>query len=154
MKGRPGITGRNLLEKGLRFLKRDVVIFAFFLLLSFFFWYLNSLRKDVEVEMKYPVKYLNPPKDKVVSNDPPQKLLFYLKGPGYSIIKLKLSGSRAPVNIDFSKVVYKRVPDSQPPEYYIVSGNLINSFSKQLRADFQILSVKPDTLYITFDKKK
>lgn len=148
------MTGKDLLGKGVHFLKRDVVIFAFFLLLSFFFWYLNSLRKDIEVDLKYPVRYINPPKDKVISSDLPQKLLFNLKGPGYSIIKLKLSVGRTPVLIDFSKVGYKRVPDSQPPEYYIVSGNLINSFSKQMRADFQILSIKPDTLYITFEKKK
>ena len=153
MEGRPGTTGKNLFGKGIHFLKRDVVSFAFFLLLSFFLWYLNSLRKDIEIEIRYPVRYINPPAGKVASGDLPENLVFSIKGPGYSVVKQKLSVSRSPVSIDFSRVSCKRVPDSQPSEYYIVSGNLISSFSKQLRSEFQILSIKPDTIYVTFQRK-
>jgi hypothetical protein len=153
VKGRPGTTGGNLFGKGIHFLKRDVMSFAFFLLLSFFLWYLNSLRKEIEIEIRYPVRYINPPAGKVASGDLPQNLVFNIKGPGYSVVKQKLSVSRLPVSIDFSKVNYKKVPDSQPTEYYIVSGNLISSFSKQLRSEFQILSIKPDTIFVTFQRK-
>jgi len=40
---------------------RDIVIFGFFLLLSFIFWYLNSLEKEVEYSIRYPVRYVNLP---------------------------------------------------------------------------------------------
>jgi hypothetical protein len=153
VKGRPGTTGKSLFGKGIHFLKRDVVIFAFFLLLSFFLWYLNSLRKDIEIDITYPVRYINPPMGRIAGGDLPQKLIFNIKGPGYSVVKLKLTGIRSPVSIDFSRISYKKVPDSQPPEYYIVSGNLISSFSKQLRSEFQILSIKPDTIFVTFQRK-
>ncbi len=152
MKGRPGSTGKDLFGKGIHFLKRDVVSFAFFLLLSFFLWYLNSLRKVIEIEIRYPVRYINPPAGKIVSGDLPQNLYFSIKGPGYSVVKQKLSVSRTPVLIDFSKISCRKVPDSQPTEYYIVSGNLIGSFSKQLRSEFQILTIKPDTIFVTFRK--
>jgi hypothetical protein len=153
VKGRPGITGNNLLGKGVHFLKRDLIIFAFFLLLSFFFWYLNSLRKDIDIDLKYPVRYINPPRDRIADGDLPQQLVLNLKGPGYSIVKHKLSGSRTTVTIDFSKVTLKKVPDTKPVEYYIVSSSLIPGFTRQLRSDYQILSVKPDTIFVTFEKK-
>jgi len=130
--------------------KRDVVIFVFFLFLSFGFWYLNSLRKDFELEMRYPVKYVNPPGGRKIDNEIPSKLTFNLKGSGYSIIKLRLSANRYPLVIDFSRVTYRRVPESRGPEYFIVSNSLIPDFSRQLRSEFQILSVKPDTILILF----
>jgi hypothetical protein len=154
VRGKVGIWLKKLTKKEVSLFRKDVIIFAFFLFLSFIFWYLNSLRKDIEIDIKYPVQYINPPKDRVISNDPPSKLIFSLKGPGYSIIKLKISGNRAPVVIDFSKVTYKRLPDSGLSEYYIVSSGLARNFRQQLRTDFEIISVKPDTLFFVFDKKK
>lgn len=153
MKGKISIWLKKFTEKGVSSFKRDVVVFAFFLFLSFFFWYLNSLRKDIEIDLRYPVRYINPPKDRVIANELPPKLTFNLKGPGYSIIKLKISGNRSPVVIDFSKVTYKRMPGTDQLEYFIVSSGLIQGFKKQLNSDFQIVSIKPDTLFIVFEKK-
>ena len=38
----------NLAKKGVRVINRDVAVFAFFLFISFIFWYLNSLGKEIE----------------------------------------------------------------------------------------------------------
>ncbi|HVN58779.1 MAG TPA: hypothetical protein VMT63_10805 [Bacteroidales bacterium] len=140
--------GKSFLGKSFRFLRKDVAIFAFFLLLSFFFWYLNSLRKEFEIDLRYPVKYLGSP-GRVSEDNLPDKLIFSIKGPGYTIIKLKLSGNRSPLTIDFSKISFRRLQESQPPEYFFVTSGLIPHFSKQLRSEFQILSVKPDTIFVT-----
>jgi hypothetical protein len=153
VKGKIGIRIRNNMVKGLKSFNREFVVFAFFLLLSFIFWYLNSLRKVIETDLRYPVEYINPPRNRAVTGDLPPRLTLNLKGPGFSILKLKISGHRAPLIVDFSKVTYKRVPDSQTPDYYVVSGGLIKNFSKQLRSEFEIISVKPDTLFVTFDVK-
>lgn len=153
MKGKIGIWLKKLTEKGVDSFRRDVVVFTFFLFLSFIFWYLNSLRKDIEIEIRYPVRFINPPKDRIIANELPSKLTFNLKGPGSSIIKLKISGNRSPVVIDFSKVSYKRMPDTGQLEYFIISSGLIQNFKKQLNSDFQIVSIKPDTLFIVFEKK-
>lgn len=153
MKGKIGILIKNNVVKGLKSFNREFIVFAFFLLLSFIFWYLNSLRKVIETDLRYPVEYINPPKNKAVANELPQRLTLNLKGPGFSILKLKISGHRAPLIVDFSKVTYRRVPDSKTPDYYVVSGGLIKNFSKQLRSEFEIVSIKPDTLFVTFDVK-
>lgn len=131
---------------------RDVFVFSFFLVISFVLWFLNSLAKDMEAIIPYPVRYINLPKDRVLVEDLPSKLDFYLKGPGYSIIKLRMAGSRAPVVIDISSVNYRRVPGSQTLSYYLITSALVPRLTSQLRADCQIYSVKPDTLFFSFDR--
>lgn len=154
MKEKISIWLNNLIGKGAgRSFKRDFIVFAFFLFLSFIFWYLNTLRKEIEIDVRYPVRFINPPRDRIIANELPQKLIFNIKGRGFSIIRLKISGDRAPVIIDFSKVNYRRMPNTGQLEYYIVSSGLLPNIKKQLNPDFQIISIKPDTLFVVFEKK-
>lgn len=151
MKGRLG-TRLSPAKKGVGGINRDVVVFAFFLFLSFVLWYLNSLGKENEAAIWYPVKYTNLPKERIITADPKTRLNIFLKGPGSSILKLKLSGRKIPVTIDISKVNYKRVSGSVEPDYFIVTSGLIKSFNVQLRSGCEITSIKPDTLFFTLEK--
>lgn len=153
MEGKRSIWPFGISGKGVRSFNKELLVFAFFLLLSFIFWYLNSLRKEIEVDMRYPVRYINTPRDRSISTEMPEKLTLNLTGPGYSIIKLKLSGNRAPLVIDYSKVTWKRVPESKTSDYFIVTNGLIANFSRQLRSEFTIVTIKPDTLFFTLQKK-
>ena len=134
-------------------MNRDVLIFAFFLILSFMFWYLNSLGKDIEAEVRYSVKYANLPRERMIVEDQPAKLNLFLKGPGYSILKLKVSGKRSPVIIDMAKVNYKKVPGSKPFYYYIATAGLVKSFTIQIRSGCEVTSVRPDTIFFRLEKK-
>ncbi|HEX2975578.1 MAG TPA: hypothetical protein VHO68_06545 [Bacteroidales bacterium] len=140
------------LSKKVRRINRDAFVFAFFVLLSFVFWYLNSLNKEAEAGIRYPVKYTNVPRGRTVVGREPEKLNLYLKGPGSSILKLKLSGKKAPVSVDISKVNYRRVPGSKEADYYVVTASLVRSLKIQLRTDCDITSVKPDTLFFTLGR--
>jgi hypothetical protein len=153
VKGKIGIWSKKIREEGTSSIKKDIVVFTFFVVLSFIFWYLNSLRKDIETDIRYPVRFINSPNNRVIANELPSKLTFYLKGTGYSILKLKISAGHIPVVIDFSKVIYKRIPNPGSLEYYIVSSGLIQNFKKQLKSDLQIVSIKPDTIFVVFEKK-
>jgi hypothetical protein len=152
VKGKDGIKSENIISKKAIGLNRDVIVFAFFLLLSFIFWYLNSLGNDSETDIKYNVQFINLPKVKVITSDPAVKLSLYLKGPGYEILKLKISGNNSPFKIDISKVNYKRAPGSSTFNYYILTSGLAKSLSTQLRSECEIISIKPDTLFFTLDK--
>ena len=152
VKGKYNIWLKNLYSKDTGFNNRDVVIFLFFLFLSFIFWYLNSLGKDIETEISYPVRFINTPKERVLVEDLPSKLNLYLKGPGYSVLKLKLAGNRSPVIIDISTVSYRRVPGSATLKYYIQTSGLAKKLSSQLKAECEITSIKPDTLFFSFDR--
>jgi hypothetical protein len=138
--------------KGVSILNRNVLVFAFFLFLSFIFWYLNSLGKDLETEIKYPVTYTNIPKNKVLSENIPSRINLSLNGPGYSILRLKISGKYDPVIIDFSDVIYKQVRNSKSDDYYIVTSGLIPIFNSQLKSECKIISIKPDTLFFSLSQ--
>ncbi len=138
-------------NKAKKFLNKDIPVFAFFLFISFALWYLNELSKELEATINYPVRYVNPSKDRIIIGKMPHKLALELRGPGFSILKLKLSGSKAPVVIDFSKLSSKRLP-GKTPNYFVSTSNLIEDFSKQLHADYDILSIKPDTLTFGYDR--
>lgn len=134
-----------------KIIDRDFLVFVFFLLLSFSFWYLNGLSKELSAQIKYPVRYINPPKNRVLLGSLPPKLDLNIKGPGYSLIKLRLSGSRAPVVVDMSKLNYLINPGSRSYNYYVLTSTLKDDFHQQLRADFEILRIQPDTLSFSFD---
>mgnify|MGYP001308211371 CR=1 FL=1 len=133
------------------FLNRELPVYAFFLLLSFIFWYLNELSKELEATIHYPVRYINPPKDRILTGDLPKKMGMELRGPGYTVLKIKLSGSKAPVVIDFTKVNPKKIP-GKASSYYLVTSGLIEGFSRQLHADFDILAIQPDTVFFGYDR--
>lgn len=147
MKGTDGIR-KSTERKGAR-LKRDVAVFAFFLFISFVFWYLNSLGKEIEAGFKYEVKYANIPRDRIIGASKPAELNIYLKGPGYSILKQKISGKQSPVVIDISKVSYKRASGTKAPDYYIITSGLTKSLNVQMRSGCEITSIKPDTIFFS-----
>jgi hypothetical protein len=150
--GDNGILAENLMKKGAKAINRDIAVFAFFLFLSFVFWYLNSLGKENEAGIRYLVKFTNIPKERIIISEQPEDLNLFLKGPGYSILKLEISGKKPPLIIDISKVSYKRYPGDKELNYYIVTSGLIRSFNVQIRSGCEITSIKPDTLFFTLDK--
>jgi hypothetical protein len=150
MDGNTGIWYKKLTKKEVSLINKNVVIFAFFLFIAFIFWYLNSLGKEIKSDFRYPVKYINAPKGKPISSDLPEKLSLELKGQGYLLLKRKITGNKTPLAVDLSKVTFKRIPDSKPVRYYILSAGLIQSFKKQMGSGFDVLSVKPDTIFFTF----
>jgi hypothetical protein len=152
VEGKEKIEIKSIKNKKAGLFNRDLLIFIFFLILSFVFWYLNSLSKETEGNVRYPVRYINSPKDRVLIGEMPSKLDMALKGPGYSILKLKLSGNQTPVIIDLEKANYVRIPNSDFLSFYIITDGLIQTFEQQLRAEFEITSIKPDTLFFIFDR--
>ena len=152
MADRDGIRDKIPVKKEVSTINRDVVVFTFFLFLSFGFWYINSLGKEVEADIRYPLRFINTPKDKVVADGNQSKLNLSLKGPGYTILKLRMSGSKPPVTVDLSKVTWRRVPDSKIHEYYILTAGLVKSLSVQIRSGCEVIAVRPDTLFFTLEK--
>lgn len=140
-------------KKGVNSVRENIIVFAFFLFLSFVFWYLNSLSKDLEADIRYPVTYINPPRNKAVDENLPSRLYLYMKGPGYSMLKLKMSGNRSPVVVDFSKIPYKLLYDDESSStYYLITSEIILDLNSQLKSICKISAVKPDTLFFTFNQ--
>jgi hypothetical protein len=129
---------------------RNIFVFAFFLLLSFIFWYLNSLGKDIETELKYPVVFTELPRGQVLASPLPDRLLLKVKGPGYLIMKQMFTGSRSPLEVDFSKNAEKTRGKTSDENYLILTSGLLQTFNAQFGPDCRILSISPDTLLAVF----
>jgi hypothetical protein len=145
-----GLKPEKLTKKGVSSLKTNFVVFAVFLFLSFVFWYLNSLGKAIQSDIRYPVRFVNVPKNKELAENIPAKLNLFLQGTGFSMLKLKISGNREPALIDLSKVPYKSVRNNKSTDYYLVTSGLVQNFNAQLRPECRITSLKPDTLFFSF----
>jgi hypothetical protein len=150
MEGNSGKWLKKLTKKEVKLLNKNVAIFAFFLLLAFLFWYLNSLGKEIKSDFRYPVTFINPPKGRVFSGDLISKLTVELKGQGYSLLKRKISGKKVPLVIDFSRVTFRREPNSNPTKYFVLSTGLTPNFKKQIGNGADVVSVSPDTIFVTF----
>jgi len=151
VEGNKSIWFKKLSKKEVGLLNKNVVIFAFFLFLAFIFWYNNSLGKEIRTDMKYDVSFINNPKGRVITTELPSKLSIEIKGQGYSLLKRKISGNRSPLIVDLSKVIFKKVPDSKPIRYFILSAGLIPTFKKQIGNGVEVYSVKPDTIFVAFN---
>ncbi|MGM0666711.1 MAG: CdaR family protein [Bacteroidota bacterium] len=135
-----------------RFLNRNVAVFSFFLLLSFIFWYVNALGKNITGSVNFPVRYINFPENLALVNELPDKLSLELEGPGYSILRARISGNKTPLIIDVDNAGLSVKNNENELEFFIYSYNLRESFLRQLRSNFQITSVSPDTINFVFDE--
>jgi hypothetical protein len=129
--------------------RKDIAVFAFFLCLSFVFWYLNSLGKNLETDINYPLKYTNIPKDWNLSKNMPDKVSLFLSGPGYSILQMKISGRHSPLVVDLSGVNYHHAQNSKSADYYIITSYLIPKFNSELKSECKVTAIKPDTLFLS-----
>ena len=142
-----------LKKKEMSRVRKNIMNFAFFLFLSFVFWYLNSLGKQLEADINYPVRYVSLPRGMEFTEKLPDKMIVNLAGPGYSIFKLKYSGNRIPAIIDLSKVGYRKARTANSKDsYYLLTSGLTKSFANQLKTECKITSIKPDTLFFSFQK--
>jgi hypothetical protein len=151
--GKKKIKADNQPTKEGRIVKKDVVVFAFFLFLSFIFWYLNSLGKEIEADIKYPVTYINAPDESEVIADQTVRLDLSLRGPGFLVMKLKLFGGRSPIEIDISRISYRKVSGSTSQDYFILIPHIYQEVAAQLRSECQITSLRPDTLFFSLKEK-
>ncbi len=152
MTAKKEIPSANMPLKGKRVLNRNLVVFSFFLFLTFIFWYLNSIGKETEVEVRYPINYVNLPRDRVITESQPLKVNMLLKGPGYSLLKFKFLSNQNPIIIDLSKVKFKRVKNQPGLNYYIVTKGVATSLIAKIKLECEVISLKPDTLFFTFEK--
>jgi len=132
---------------------KNIFVFVFFLILSFVFWYLNSLSRQTEADVNYPALYTNIPSERKILSENLIQLDLYVKGSGYSILKMKFAGNKSPLLIDLSKVNFNRIPGSKTFDYYLITANLAKTLSVQLQSGCEITSMKPDTVFFTLDNQ-
>ena len=150
LKDEPIIKSRNTdLATNKQKFNRKASVFAICLLIAAFFWVITTLSMQFSASLKFPVKYVNLPKDKVISNNLPDSLEIDLKGSGFDIIRCRLKQHLDPIIVDAS--TYK--PHKGSDYYYVTTNTKHESISRQIGYDFKIISIIPDTIFLNFSKK-
>jgi hypothetical protein len=129
------------------FTSKDALIFLFFLLLSFCFWYLNSLRKNYEITIPVNVEYADIPTEKVNIDALPKTIQVTLKGHGSYLLPYKIKKTE-PIFLNL-----KEVGVSSNKNLYISGDVLQYHIKSQLHNTTTIVKTNPPEILIPFVQK-
>ncbi|ASB50874.1 CdaR family protein [Alkalitalea saponilacus] len=129
---------------------KDALIFLIFLFISTAFWFFNALRDDYTTEISYPVRFVNLPENKVITEASNDKVIFRIRANGYAILRQFLGGTRVPMNYDVSQL---RRTNRRGEEFsFILAREQQGLIRDQLLVGIELLSIEPDTIFIKLDQ--
>lgn len=129
----------------------DILLFTFFLCVSFGFWLLQTLNETFEAEITIPLRLANVPDNVVITEDLPPALIIKVRDRGSALVKFYRDGENTPIDVDFSKnddgalsgrVVLRAADVQRMAQTYLDGGTS------------HIVSVKPDTLEYFFNRNE
>ncbi len=134
--------------------RQRIAVFLVFVIISTFFWFYRAL-DDVYVEdIKYPVKFENLPKNRILTTNPPKKIKLRVRGNGYSILSKKFKAPELTFDVNnFS--LHSQSLDSL--SVYLVTKKAQESLAHQLineNEELEIISISPDTIFFNFAKTR
>lgn len=125
---------------------KNVLLYLLFLCVSFVFWVLLSLDSETQKDFEIPVTYSNIPENVTILSGMYDKISVTVKGNGYQLFKFRWN-DLPELNIDFKGNVNKN-------NVMTVSSQKLDSY---LRGYFgqgvEIMSVKPDSLWLSFTQQ-
>lgn len=139
----------TLLQTGAFFRRqqwKEILIFLFFLLLSFSFWFLQNLQQDYERRVELPLRYKNVPSEWVLSESNPKTISILLKDKGTSLMYYSWKSNFNPVEISLSAL-----PHVGDRTLQISSRTLETALSKQLISSTTILAIEPREIELKYD---
>jgi hypothetical protein len=125
---------------------KEMLIILFFLLLSFVFWLLESLRQDYERRIELPLRYKNIPPEWILSEDNPEKITLLLKDKGSTLMYYAWKAHFSPVDILLPEL--SRASDQS---LHMTGQALESAILKHLMSSTSIISVEPHEIKIKYD---
>ncbi|MCF8391218.1 MAG: hypothetical protein K9H12_11035 [Bacteroidales bacterium] len=130
--------------------RRKALVFTFFLILSAIIWLMNALSKNYTTDFNYPVRFKNYPENKTLIGDLPDNLTLRVSAHGYTLFRNRISSRYIPIVFNVKSFTLNRLPGRDSSFFYIETKYILDYVSKQLNSEFEIISIKPDTLIFPF----
>ena len=127
-------------------LNKRGITFTICVLISTLFWFIIVFSKKYNDTVSFPVRYVNLPSNKMLSNVLAENINVQIYASGFSILGYKLNPEIEPLTIDVNDIK----PDKKVDFYYLTPNSEIDKLSAQLSSEIKIISVIPDTLYFDF----
>jgi len=118
---------------------REFLIFLFFLIMAGIFWLLTTLNENFEQEVKMPVRFINVPKNVVITSGEEDTLRVTVRDKGISLITYLYNKEQQPIDIDFYRFTQNNGRGTVP------TSDLLRLINSKLPASAKAISVKPDT---------
>lgn len=128
---------------------KQLLIFLICLAIATVLWFLNALGKYYSTTVSYPVKYVNLPKSRFISNKLPDRLDFHVEAYGFTLLRHKLSLSFSPILLNVTEITKNIV--SGNGIYNVYTSGLIKDISSQVSNEISIKAVLPEVLSIHLD---
>ena len=142
---------RSLLWKEVLFgtKSHELLVFSFFLAVSFGFWLLQALNETLEREVQYSVELDGVPSDVVIIDSLPSTIGVTLHDRGVTLARHSISSIFRPnrIRLDFTKYA-KAKSDA---EVIISPAEVQRLIRRNLLATTRIQSVRPDTLRFAYN---
>ncbi|MDR1864287.1 MAG: hypothetical protein LBR08_01815 [Bacteroidales bacterium] len=133
-------------------LKGNLLTYAAFLLIAVAIWYLNALSKDYTADLKFSVRFVNLPTDRILVRAPEERLTLTVSAQGFTLLKYRMGLIFRSLSIDADAQALKRDRHTPPGEHFILASSAFASVSAQLGAEIRLSAIAPDTLRFVFSE--
>ncbi len=133
---------------------RRLITFSICLIIATALWFLNALSKDYTTNLSYPVKYINPPKNRFLANNPPSEFNVKIEAHGFTLLRHKMAFSFSPILINLTTVKQNMEENSNSKSFAVLTENLIDQISGQVSKEIKILDISPQVITLVLDSLK
>ncbi len=131
---------------------KRIVVFLVCLFIASSLWFLNALSEDYTTTITYPVKYINPPSNQFLSNQPPSQLHLKVYAHGFTLLRNKLNFSFSPIILNLTNITQNIEPSSNG--FRINTNSFIRQISDQVSSEITINNIQPEIFYVVLDSLK
>lgn len=126
---------------------KETLIFLAFVLLSFGFWYLQSLQQDYEIEKTIPIRYKNVPQEIAFADTVPQEIVLRIRDKGSVLLNYTFGKTFNAIEINM-----KDMPVDKGT-VVLERKDIESDIYKQLIASTALISYEPAQIHVTYSKR-
>lgn len=129
---------------------KKLLVYVFFVGIATIFWFLNALGEEYTTTVNYPVRYINLPQNKVLTNKLPEQFALKVNAYGFDLIRYKLSSAFLSNPFDVGLYTNNRLKNNTLQNYSLATSQIVNRFEKDLSSSIKLISIFPDTILFEF----
>ena len=126
-------------------------VFLICLGLSLFIWAMIKLSDESEAVVAFPVNYTASPPDKILINEPAEKISLRFEEKASNLFYLQYLKRKNPVNISLANMNLIQRGDKYYG--YLFTSHMMDYISRQLEMEKNIMAISPDTLVFIFENR-
>jgi hypothetical protein len=133
-------------------INRKISIIAVCFLISTVFWFLIAFSGQYDARLRFPLKYVNVPGQRLIVNDLPTGMQVFVKTTGFKILAYQFGKRPDSIELDVTNAL-QQGKEITKDLILVPSKALINNFTRQLGNEYSINGFYPDSVAFSFSNK-